>query len=151
MKIQQHFCIGQLRNLLNIANVTVSDVLGGLSPLSVCQSAVTNRRGVQQTMEQGRHSPGKPETDALPSCMEGFGDWYLRPAMICEGVNGFPRHRISKALRGSFYSLISLLPPLPTFWSSYDGIIMMSAYSGQFTLLVGSRFILIFINIMAGK
>lgn len=36
IKIQKHFCIGHLCNLLNIANIMVSDVLGDLSPLSVC-------------------------------------------------------------------------------------------------------------------
>lgn len=70
IKIQKNFCIGQRRNL-SIANVKVSDILRGLSPLSVCQLAVTNQRGVQQTMQQGRHSPGEPETDTLPSCVGG--------------------------------------------------------------------------------
>lgn len=134
IKIQKNFCIGQRRNLLSIANVKVSDVLRGLSPLSVCQSAVTNQRGVQQTVQQGRHSPGEPETGTLPSCVEGCGDWHLRSAVICEDVNGVSRHRMH--LLGSQRKLLFLnLSPI----TSAHFLIIIGRYHNDVSIFQAIR------------
>lgn len=86
IKIQRHFCIGQLFNPLNRGNVGVKNVLLGLSPLSVHQSGHdSQKRCAVDHAKQGRHSVWKSKTDALSTLVlkpleTGTSDpyWLLR-------------------------------------------------------------------------
>lgn len=122
IKIQRHFCIGQLRNPFNIANIKVSNVLFSLSPLSI-SLAMTNKRGVQQTVENkaGIHSAGKSETDALSTLVSKALETHtLDPQWFVRVWIDFPDVTFQRLSNETSVSYSLPCYPLPTFWSSYD-------------------------------